>query len=164
MEEVKLGTYKKLAVANTGPEAMEDKVIQALIEGSQISAAESRIEAVAKQMAEEFARRLAQQGLSLEQYYSIAGLNEEGLLNQMYPTAQKRVKGRLVLAAIAKKEHLEATEEEYHDQITKLSLRAMTEAEEIERLVKGNEEVQIREDIAIQKALNFVMELVVERG
>lgn len=168
---VKLGKYKRIAVSrrtrNDGKcvdeKRKESEVIDAIIASSQINIAAKTIEKTAVQMIEEFANRLGQQGLAIEQYYSISGLNMEQLLKQMMPVAEKRVKGRLVLDAIAKAEHFEATKEEYGIEINKLSARYLMDADAIMAFIAGKEEKQVKEDIAIQKAMDFVMKLSVEK-
>lgn len=153
--EVELGQYKGLEVEESGVKT-EETIIPLIIANARFRLSPDRIRLVAAQMAEEYAKRLTQQGLSVEQYYDISGLDAQGLLEQMMPVAEKRVKGRLVLEAVAKAEGLEATEEEYNKEISRLSARYLAGADEIRKLVAGKEENQIRTDIAIQKAMEFV--------
>lgn len=168
---VKLGKYKKITVSkkiHDDDKCMEEKrketeLIDAIITDSKIDIAAKTIEKAAMQMVEEFVNRLGQQGLSIEQYYSISGLNMEQLLKQMMPVAERRVKGRLVLESVAKAEHLEATEEEYRTEIDKLSARYLMEADAIKDFIAGKEEKQVKADIAIQKALHFIMNSSVEK-
>lgn len=158
--EIILGQYLKIEITaqENDKKEKEDEIIQTLIKNAQIKVPELMIEKVAFQMAEEFAKRLSQQGLSMEQYYSCCGLSAKLLLEQMMPVAEKRVKGRLVLEAIAAAEHLDVTEEEYDREITRLSSRYPLEKDEIKKLVAGKEEIQIKTDLVIQKALELVWE------
>ncbi|MEG0794102.1 MAG: hypothetical protein RR399_09855 [Lachnospiraceae bacterium] len=161
--EASLGQYKKIEVSGKNSKEKEEEAIRTIITNSKIMVSEDKILKVAAKMAEEFAKRLSQQGLSLGQYYSITLSDAEQLLKQMMPVAQKRVEGQIVLEAIAREEGLEATEDEYNKEISRLSDLYLVSQKEIKNLVAGEEETQIRTDIAIHKALKFVMESAVEK-
>ena len=63
-------------------------------------------------MVNEFAQRLAQSGLSMEQYMQFSGLTLDKLKEQVRPEAETRIKSSLVLEQIAKDEKIEITDEE----------------------------------------------------
>ena len=58
------------------------------------------IDLQARQMSDDFARRIMQQGMSLEQYFQFTGLNEEKMMEEFRPQAEKRIRTRLVLEAV----------------------------------------------------------------
>ena len=45
-----------------------------------------------KQMADDFARRIMQQGLTVEQYFQFTGMTEEKMMEELRPQAEKRIK------------------------------------------------------------------------
>ena len=63
-------------------------------------------------MVNEFAQRLAQSGLSMEQYMQFSGLTLDKLEEQVRPEAETRIKSSLVLEQIAKDENIEVSEED----------------------------------------------------
>ena len=73
----------------------------------QIDLPEPMVDLQAKQMADDFARRIMQQGLSVEQYFQFTGLSEEKMMEELKPQAEKRIRTRLVLEAIGQQRILE---------------------------------------------------------
>ncbi len=70
------------------------------------------LELEAENMTYDMAQRLQYQGLSIEQYFQYTGQNMETLKASMKPEAEKKIKARLVLEAIAVAENIEATDED----------------------------------------------------
>ena len=141
----------------------ESEVIEKIVENSKMDIPEPMIQTQVKQMAEEFSQRLQQQGLSVEQYFQFTGITAEKLLGDMKPEAEKRIKTRLVLETIVKAEKIEATDEELEEELVKMAEAYKMEIEKIKEVMGENETKQIKEDIAIQKAVTFVTETSVEK-
>ncbi len=141
----------------------EDKVIDAIIADAKMDIPEAIITTQQRQMAEDFAQRIRMQGLSIEQYFQFTGLSPEAFLEQMKPQAEKRIKSRLVLEAVAKAENLTASEEEYKEEINKMAEAYKMEADKVEEMIGKFEQKAIREDICIKKAVDFVVEQAVEK-
>lgn len=135
----------------------EDKVIDAIIETAEMEIPEAMIMTQQRQMADDFAQRLQMQGLSIDQYFQFTGLTTEKFLEQMKPQAEKRIKSRLVLEAVAAAEKMEATEEEYKDEIKKMSEVYQMEVDKIEEMLGEFEQKSIKSDICIRKAVEFVV-------
>jgi len=81
----------------------------------------------------------------------------------MKPEATKRIQTRLVLEAVVKAENIEATEAELEEEIGKMAELYKMDIEKIKEVMGENETKQIKEDIAIQKAVTFVTEASVEK-
>ncbi len=138
--------------------AKEDAVINAIVEDSDMEIPEAMIETQQRQMADDFAQRIQMQGLNMEQYFQFTGSNYEMLIEQLKPQADKRIKSRLVLEAIVAKEKIEATEEEYTAETEKMAEAYQMEIEKIREMLGEREKKQIMQDLAIQKAVEFVVE------
>lgn len=136
----------------------EDAVIEAIIADADMEIPEPMVDLQTRNMAEDYARRLSQQGLSLEQYFQFTGLTAEKFLEQMKPNALKRIQSRLVLEAVAASENLVASDEDYEKELEKMAGMYQMEVDKIKEIMGEGEEKQIREDIAIQKAVEFVTE------
>jgi len=141
----------------------ESEVLDKIVEDSKMDIPEPMIQTQVKQMAEEFSQRLQQQGLSVEQYFQFTGITAEKLLGDMKPEAEKRIKTRLVLETIVKAEKIEATDAELEEELVKMAELYKMDMEKIKELMGENETKQIKEDIAIQKAVTFVTEASVEK-
>lgn len=135
----------------------ENKVIDAIVGDSKMDIPEAMINTQTRQMVEDYAQRLQQQGLSIDQYMQFTGMTSEKLLEQMKPQAEKNIKSRLILEAVVKAENIEATEDDFKAEIEKMSEMYQMEADKLHELIGENEQKQIKMDIAIQKAVEFVV-------
>ena len=135
----------------------EDKVIDAIIEGAEMVIPEAMIQTQQRQMADDFAQRLQMQGLSIDQYFQFTGLTREKFLEQMKPQAEKRIKTRLVLEAVAEAEKIDVTEEEYKAELQKMADAYSMKLEEMEDMIGAFEQKAIKSDLKIRKAVDFVV-------
>ncbi len=110
-----------------------------------------------RQMAQDYAGRLQQQGLSLEQYFQFTGMDMDKFLDQMRPGALKRIQSRLVLEAIVKAEGIQVSDEEFDAEIAKMAGTYQMEADKLKEIIGAYEKEQISEDIAIQKAVELIV-------
>ena len=115
------------------------------------------IEDILKTMIEEYANRLSQQGLSIQQYFQVSQTTMDDLKEQLKPVAVRRIKGQLVLFEIAKRENLIISEEEIEREIKRLSIRYLMTKEQVKDLITGKERRKLRQDLLIQKAYQFVI-------
>ena len=141
----------------------EDKVIEAIIEDAKMDIPAAMVTTQQRQMADDFAQRLQMQGLSIDQYFQFTGLSRDTFLEQMKPQAEKRIKSRLVLEAVAKAENIEVSEEEFKEEINKMAEAYQMEAAKLEEMIGQFETKAIKEDLAIKKAVDFVIENAVEK-
>ena len=141
----------------------EDKVVDAIIADAKMDIPEAMLETQQRQMAEDFAQRIQMQGLSLDQYFQFTGLTRAAFLEQLKPQAEKRIQSRLVLEAVAKAENIEASDEEYDEEIKKMADAYKMDIEEINDMMGAYEKKSVREDICIRKAADFVVEHAVEK-
>ena len=164
MEEYREDLKKQLTKQKeeTAEEEKGDKVVEAIIASSQMDIPEAMIETQQRQMAEDFARRIQMQGLSFEQYLQFTGLTRADFMEQMKPQTLKRIQSRLVLCAIAKAENIEATEEEYQEEIQKMADSYHMSVEELTDMMGKFVEKAVREDICMKKAYDLVVEQCVE--
>ena len=149
--------------ANEAKNKKETEVIEKIVENSKMDIPTAMVNTQVRQMADDFARRLQQQGLSVEQYFQFTGLTADKLLADMQPEAEKRIKNRLVLEAIVKAENIEVSDEEYNAELTKMAESYGMEIDKIKEFMGEYEQKQIKEDIAVQKAVELVVAEAVEK-
>lgn len=142
--------------------AKENEVIDKIIENAEMEIPDPMIDSNVRQMAEEFTQRITSQGLSIEQYFQFTGLTPEKLLEQMRPQAVKRIQSRLVLEAIVNAEGIEATEAEFDEELNKMAETYKMETAKLKDLVGAEEKEMMMKDIAVQKAVDFVVEAATE--
>lgn len=160
LAEYKEDVKKKLAEKkeSEAKTKREDAVIEAIVKDSKMDIPDAMIDTQTRQMAQDYAGRLQQQGLTLEQYFQFTGMDMDKFLEQMRPGAQKRIESRLVLEAVAKAENFEISDEEYDHEIDRMAEMYQMEADKLKDLVGEYEKEQIIEDLKIQKAVEFVTE------
>lgn len=149
--------------ANEAKNKKEAEAIDKIIENAKMDIPSAMVDTQVRQMAEDFSRRLQQQGLSVEQYFQFTGLTADKLFADMQPEAEKRIKSRLVLEAIVKAENIEVSDEEYESELNKMAESYGMEVDKIKEFMGKYEQKQIREDIAVQKAVDLVVAEAVEK-
>ena len=159
--DVKKGLEEKKA--NAAKDTKQMAVIDAIIEASEMEIPDAYVKTVQKQMVNEFAQRIQMQGISYEQYLSLMGSTPEAMEDQVKPQAIKRIQSRLVLEAIAEAEKIEATEEDFEEEITKLAEAYQMSADKAKAMVGEDGKKEIMLDLAVTKAADFVVENAVEK-
>jgi trigger factor len=115
-----------------------------------------------RRMADDFARRIESQGISVEQYMQFTGMTADQLLAQMRPEALKRIQNSLVLEAIAKAEDIQISEERLNEEIEKMAAQYKMEADKLKELMGDYEKEQMKNDLAIQAAVELITDAAVE--
>ncbi|NLP34696.1 MAG: trigger factor [Clostridiales bacterium] len=143
---------------NDAKVAKENEVVDKIIENATMDIPEPMIDFQVNQMAEEFAQRLQSQGLSVQQYFQFTGMDANKFFESLRPQAIKRIQSRLVLETIAKVEKITASDEELDKELEKMASMYQMEADKLKEIIGEREKEQIREDIVVQKAVDFVAE------
>lgn len=137
----------------------EDECVRALVEDSEIDLPEAMVETQQKQMVNEFLMQLQMQGLDPRRYMQMIGSSQDRMMEQMRPQAIERIKGRLVLEAVAAKEKLQATDEEFEAKLKEMAEQYHMELDKIKEMMSGkSDEKQVREDLAVEKAVKFLVD------
>ena len=144
-----LQVKKEKAAKNT----KEGLVIDQIIENSTMEIPDPMLETTKEQMLNEFSQQLSYQGLSVDQYFQFTGMTKEKFLETSTPEAERRIKSRLVLEAIAKAEDIQVSEDELNDELKKMA----------DMYQMDLEKDAIKQDIAVQKAVDLVTEAAVEK-
>ncbi|MCM1387376.1 MAG: trigger factor [Bacillus sp. (in: Bacteria)] len=165
LEEYKADIKKNLEEkkAKEAKDAKEAAVIEAIVEASEMDIPEAMIETQQRQMVDEFAQRITMQGLSMEQYMQFTGTNYKQMVEQVKPEAEKRIKSRLVLEAVAAAEKIEVTDEDYEKEIESMAEVYQMEPAKVKEMLGEREEKNLREDLAVKKAAEFVVEQAKEK-
>jgi len=141
----------------------EEQVVEKIIEGAKMEIPEPMIQNTVAQMAEDFAQRIQAQGLSIEQYFQFTGMNANTFMENMKPQALKRIQSRLVLEAVVKAEGITASEEDVNKEIENMAAMYQMEVDKLMGLIGEEEKKAMAEDVAVQKALELVVNAAVEK-
>ena len=139
-------------------DAKEDAVINAIVEACEMEIPEAMLETQQRQMVDEFAQRMTMQGLSMEQYYQFTGSSYEQMLEQVKPQAEQRIKSRLALEAVVAAENIEATEEDFEKELDEMAKVYQMERDKVKDLISDKEKKTMMQDLAVRKAVEFVVE------
>ena len=145
-----------------GKQKKEDQAVEQAVENAQIDIPEPMIDLQTKQMADDFARRIMQQGMSLEQYFQFTGLSEEKMMEEFRPQAEKRIRTRLVLEAVVAAENIEVSDERLDEELKKMADSYQMEVDNLKEFMGDNEKKQMKEDIAVQEAVTLIADAAVE--
>ena len=145
-----------------GNRKKEDQVVEKAVANATMEIPEAMIDTQVNQMAQDFAQRIQQQGLSMEQYFQFTGMTAEKMMEELRPQAVKRIETRLVLEAIAKTENIEITDEKIDEELAKMAEAYKMEVEKLKEFMGENEKEQMKMDLAVQEAVTFLADNAVE--
>lgn len=138
--------------------AKENAVVAKIVENATMEIPDPMVDGQVRQMADDFARRIQSQGLSVEQYFQFTGMTAEKLFEQMRPEAEKRIQNSLVLEAVAKAENIQISDEKVEEELAKMAEMYKMEVEKLKEIMGDYEKEQIKNDLAIQEAVTMVTE------
>ena len=159
MEEYKKDLSEKLHAekVEAAKTADEDKVVAKVIENATMEIPDQMVEEQVNGMVNDYARRLESQGISFKQYVEITGMTAEKIGEQMKPQAIKRIQTRLVLEAVVKAENIQADDVAVEEQFDKMAADFKMDKEQIKGMFGEEQMAQLKEDLAVQKAIDFLV-------
>ena len=159
LEEYKNDVKSKLSLKKQKDAATENEnhVVDKVVENAQMDIPEPMIDSQVNNMVNDYARRMQSQGLSLEQYMQFTGMTIETLKEQMKPQAVKRIQTRLVLEAIVKAENITVSDEAVEKEIADMAESYKMEVAQIKEYMGENGIEQMKEDLAVQEAVDFLV-------
>ncbi len=144
--------------ADEAKKTQQDEAIAKIVEDSEMDIPDAMLDYQVDNMISDFANNMAQQGLSLQQYMQFTGMTMDAFRDQVRPDALERTQSSLVLEAIAKAENIQATDEDVDAKVAEMAAMYGMEADQLKNLVGENERESMKKDIAIEKAVDFIMD------
>ena len=145
-----------------GKRKQEDKAVEEAVANAQMDIPDAMVDTEVRQMANDFAQRLQQQGLTLDQYFQFTGMTAEKMTDELKPQALKRIQTRLVLEAIVKAENIEISDEKIDEEIQKMADAYKMEADKLKEFMGEKEKEQMKLDMAVPEAVTFLVDNAVE--
>ena len=142
--------------------AKENEAIQKIVEASEMDIPEAMIQTQCESMVDQFAQRISQSGLTMEQYFQFSGQTIDKLLEQVRPEAETQIKTSLVLDAVVAAEGLEATEEDITAELTKMSEMYGMDVETVRGYMGDYGIDSLKREITVTKAIELIMANAVE--
>lgn len=156
LEELKADTKEKLTkrAKDQAHAEQEDLVLEKVVENAKVEIPQVMVDERIDQTIDEYNMRLSQQGFSLDKYLELTGSSMDDFRKQTAPMAEKQVKTRLVLEAIAKAEAIEATEEDLDAEFAKMAEMYGIEVDVVKKSVPASE---LQHDVAIRKTVEMLV-------
>ena len=160
LDEYKADIRKKLQETKEQDAKVENEnnVIEKVVENAQMELPQPMVDTQAREMVENYARRLQSQGLNINDYMKYTGMTPEKLMEQMRPEAEKRIKTRLVLEKVVEVENVEVSDEKLDEQINEIAASYKLEGAKLKEMMGEREKEQIREDLKVQAAIDLLVE------
>ena len=135
----------------------ENRVVEKVVENASMEIPEKMLETQVQNMINDYARRMQNQGMPMEQYMQYTGMTLESLQEQTRPQAEKSIRTRLVLEAVVKAEDIQISDEAVEEELQKMADSYKMEVEKVKEFMGERELKQMREDLAVQEAIDFLV-------
>ncbi len=165
LEELKADIKTKIKEQKNaeGKNAQQDQALDTIIAATEMDIPDAMVETEARQMVDSFGQRIQQQGLTMQQYMQFTGMDNEKMLEEMRPQALKRIQTRLVLEAIVAAENIVTSDERLDEEIGKMAEMYSMEADQLKSYMGDTEKEQMKKDIAVEDAVQFILDNAVEK-
>ena len=155
LDELKKDIENKiLEQKNSREDALvENNLLEQVVDDMTVEVPDCMIENRIDENVEDFSRRLQYQGMDIKMYMQYTGMDEEGFRKTFRESAEKQVKIRLALEAVAKAENLTASEEELEEEYKKIADMYKIEVAQVKAAIpqKG-----LESDITANKAIDII--------
>lgn len=160
LEEYKADLRKKLLdkAEHMAHHENEDKVVAKVVENATVDIPPVMIERQIDNMVYDFRMSLMYQGLDLEKYLEIMGMDMNSFRDQFRKRAEQEVKTQLVLDKISKVEAIVPTDEETDAEIKRLAENYRQSEEEFRQHLKPDDIEYIRSTLVTRKTVDFLLE------
>lgn len=166
LDELRADIESKIAEAQSRviDGEFREAVVDAVAARAQIELPDELVHAKAHEMWENTARRLQAQGIDPARYLEITGKDEHDLIDEAEPEARRALARESVLAAIVEAEGIEVTDDEVLDTLRAAASASGPEPSDkklrrsFDKAVKAGRDVPLREDIAMRKAVDLLVE------
>jgi trigger factor len=159
LQELRADIRRRLTEAEEG--RIEGEFLQAAldaaVEKAQVALTPELVKARAREMWERMLHSLSHRGISREAYLQIAAREEQEILTEMEPDAERALRREAVVTAVVAAEQIEPTEQELLAAIAPTAEREEVEPEKLlEDLRAAGRLEEVREDLAARKAVELI--------
>lgn len=133
----------------------EDEAIETVCDNAKVEIPSGMIDTEIENMEKDMESRLGYQGMKLDDYLQMIGKTRQEFRDEYKPQAEKQVKSRLVLEAIANDAKIEVTEEDISSKIAEMAKMYGQKEEE----VKNNEHLinYVKENLKTEKTIEYIV-------
>jgi trigger factor len=135
-----------------------EAALDSAVAGATVDIPDALVEARAREQWDQMLHSLSHQGISREAYMRIAGSNEQEIIEQSKPDAEKALRREAVLAAIVEAEGIEPTDDEVLEAVESAAGERTSPKKLLARLRSPGRIDALKDDLAQRKALDIVAE------
>lgn len=142
--------------------AYRNEILKKVIENASLIVPASMINREINNRLAEFENTLKQQGANLDMYLQMSGLGMDGIVEQIRPMAEGRVRRDIILAKVAEVEGINVSDEEVETKMAEIATVYNMDSDKLKQeLVKAknfeNFVENLKIDIEIQKTIEFLV-------
>ena len=159
LDEYKKDIREKLEknAQERGKRETENKAVETVVENASVEIPACMVDQRIDSRIKEMEYQMQSQGLSVEQYLQFTGMTMDSLRDQLREEAEKNVRTSLVLEKVAKTEKIKVLKKDLDAEYKKMAEQYGMEASKVKELMASQEDA-LRADLAIQKAVGFIMD------
>lgn len=136
-----------------------EAVIEKAVENMTVDIPPVMIEDRITNMINEFEARLQTQGMKLEQYMSISGLDDEKMREDYREVAEKNLRTDILLDTVAKEEKLKVESNDFNKEIAYMAMMYRTTPKQIAKILRDNDQFpNVAANILRAKAMEFIFD------
>lgn len=136
-------------------ENFTNELLEKVVANAEVEIPDAMIERETDEMVREITQRLSAQGFTLEQFAQVTGQDEEKIRAEVRQDAEKKVRVRLVLEAVAEAEQFEISDEEIDAELKAIADQYSMQIEQVRNLISHD---AVSYDLRQRKALELIKE------
>ncbi len=136
-------------------ENFTNELLEKVVANAEVEIPDAMIERETDEMDREITQRLSAQGFTLEQFAQVTGQDEEKIRAEVRQDAEKKVRVRLVLEAVAEAEQFEISDEEIDAELKAIADQYSMQIEQVRNLISHD---AVSYDLRQRKALELIKE------
>ena len=133
-------------------------MVEKVVENANVDIPDVMIEKHIDNLVYDFGMRLRYQGLDLEKYLEIMGMDMNAFREQFKSRAQQEVKTQLVIDKISKTEAIVPSDEDTSNEIRKMAENYKQSEEEFRQHLQPDDIEYIRSTLVARKTVDFLLE------
>ncbi|HHX93412.1 MAG TPA: trigger factor [Clostridiales bacterium] len=160
LEELKndIRTKQETHAADVSEFETKNAVMEKVYDANEVDLPKVMIEDQADQMLQEFAQQLSYQGMNLDMYCQYLQKTQDEIRDELMPDAEKRVKSRLIIEAVADAEDIQAAPEDIENELAAMAKQYNMETDKLKELFGDENMDYLIQDIRMRKAIDFIYE------
>lgn len=158
LEEYKADIRKKLEkeALDAAERKYENEIIKKAVENSEVDIPDVMVERQINNILQRLNMTLAYQGMNLNTYLDMMGIDEKTIRDDYRERALEEVKTQLVLEKISQTEKVEASDEEVEAEIAEMAEKYKQNAEDFKKHLQNDDIEYIKDTIITRKTIELM--------